>query len=134
MMSVVGRLRQGVTLEQAQQEMNAVAHRLGQTYVEDQDWGVTLATFYDWMIPREVRTGLYTLLASVAVVLLIAVLQRCEPDAGAGRASPSASWPCGLRSARAGFAWSGKCSPRVFSYRLRAGRWGCSSPRGVRRC
>ena len=72
MMSVVGRLRHGVTLEQAQQEMNAVAHRLGQTYAEDQDWGVTLATFYDWMIPREVRTGLYTLLASVAVVLLIA--------------------------------------------------------------
>ena len=58
MMSVVGRLRHGVTLEQAQQEMNAVAHRLGQTYAEDQDWGVTLATFYDWMIPPEVRTGL----------------------------------------------------------------------------
>ena len=72
MMSVVARLRTGVTLDQAQQEMNAVAQRLAQTYPEDHDWGVTMATFYDWMIPRAVRTGLYTLLGSVAVVLLIA--------------------------------------------------------------
>ena len=72
MMSVVGRLRTGITLPQAQQEMDAVALRLGQQFAEDRDWGVTMATFYDWIVPEGVRTGLYLLLASVGVVLLIA--------------------------------------------------------------
>jgi len=72
MMSVIGRLKPGVTLAQAQQGMDTIARRLAQTYPEDRDWGVTMATFYDWMIPPAVRTGLYTLLASVGVVLLIA--------------------------------------------------------------
>ncbi len=72
MMSVVGRLRKGVSLQQAQQEMDGVAARLAQTYADDRDWGVTMATFYDWVVPRPVRTGLYILLASVGVVLLIA--------------------------------------------------------------
>ncbi len=72
MMSVVGRLRKGVSLAQAQQEMDAVAARLAQQYPDSRDWGVTMATFYDWIVPEAVRTGLYILLASVGVVLLIA--------------------------------------------------------------
>ena len=39
---------------------------------DDADWGVTMATFYDWIVPEPIRTGLYILLASVGLVLLIA--------------------------------------------------------------
>jgi putative ABC transport system permease protein len=72
MMIVMGRLRKGVTLEQAQREMDGISRRLEQLYPEDRDWGVMMVTFYDWIIPQAVRTGLYTLLGSVVVVLLIA--------------------------------------------------------------
>ena len=73
MMTVVGRLRAGVTLEQARKEMDAIARQLGKEYPKDDaDWGVTMATVYDWIVPRPVRTGLYLLLASVALVLVIA--------------------------------------------------------------
>ena len=73
MMTVVGRLRPGVTIQQAQKEMDAIALQLGQEYPKDDaDWGVTMASVYDWLVPRPVRTGLYLLLGSVALVLLIA--------------------------------------------------------------
>ena len=67
MIGALGRLRAGVTLDHAQKEMDAVADRLGRIYPEDRDWGVTMSTFYDWKVPRTVRTGLYTLLGSVVV-------------------------------------------------------------------
>jgi putative ABC transport system permease protein len=72
MMSVAARLRPGVTLDQARQEMDAIAARLGGQYPDNRDWGVVMLTFYDWIVPEEVRSGLYLLLASVGVVLLIA--------------------------------------------------------------
>ena len=73
MITVIGRLRGGVTLEQAQKEMDAIALQLGHEYPrDDADWGVTMATVYDWIVPETTRTGLYVLLASVALVLLIA--------------------------------------------------------------
>jgi putative ABC transport system permease protein len=73
MLTVIGRLRTGVTLEQGQREMDAVALQLGKDFPKDDaDWGVTMATFYDWIVPEATRTGLYVLLASVGLVLLIA--------------------------------------------------------------
>jgi putative ABC transport system permease protein len=73
MMTVIGRLRDGVALEQAQKEMDALALQLGKEYPKDDaDWGVTMATVYDWIVPEATRTGLYVLLASVALVLVIA--------------------------------------------------------------
>jgi predicted permease len=73
MMTVIGRLRNGVTLEQAQKEMDAIALQLGKEYPKDDaDWGVATATVYDWLVPEATRTGLYVLLTSVGLVLLIA--------------------------------------------------------------
>jgi putative ABC transport system permease protein len=73
MMTVIGRLRRGVTLEQAQKEMDAIALQLGKEYPKDDaDWGVATATVYDWIVPESTRTGLYVLLTSVGLVLLIA--------------------------------------------------------------
>ena len=73
MMTVIGRLKPDVRIEQAQKEMDAVAVQLGKDFPKDDaDWGVTMATLYDWIIPESTRTGLYILLASVGLVLLIA--------------------------------------------------------------
>jgi putative ABC transport system permease protein len=73
LITVVGRLRQGVTLQQAQQEMDAIALQLGKEYpVDDRGWGITMASVYDWIVPEPVRANLYVLLACVGLVLLIA--------------------------------------------------------------
>jgi putative ABC transport system permease protein len=73
LMTAVARLRDGVTLQQAQQEMDTIALQLGKEYPsDDAGWGVTMATFYDWIVPVSVRTNMYVLLGCVALVLLIA--------------------------------------------------------------
>jgi putative ABC transport system permease protein len=73
LMTVIARLKPGVSLQQAQKEMDAIALQLGKEYPnDDADWGVTMATVYDWIVPESTRTGLYILLTSVGLVLLIA--------------------------------------------------------------
>jgi putative ABC transport system permease protein len=73
MATVIARLKPGVSLIQAQKEMDAIALQLGKEFPKDDaDWGVTMATFYDWIVPETTRSGLYMLLASVGLVLLIA--------------------------------------------------------------
>ena len=53
--------------------MDGIALQLGKEFPKDDvDWGVTMATVYDWIVPETTRTGLYILLASVGLVLLIA--------------------------------------------------------------
>lgn len=70
---VVARLRPGATLAQAQREMDATATELGRLFPKDDaDWGVAMASLYDWIVPETVRTGLYILLSAVGAVLLIA--------------------------------------------------------------
>jgi putative ABC transport system permease protein len=71
--TVIGRLKPGVTMPQAQREMDTIALQLGKEYPKDDaDWGVTLSTVYDWIVPDAIRTGLYVVLSAVALVLLIA--------------------------------------------------------------
>ena len=72
-LTVIGRLRDGVTLDQAHAEMAGIAARLATQYPESNEgWSVRLATAYDWLIPENVRTSLLVLLGAVGVVLLIA--------------------------------------------------------------
>ena len=68
----VGRLKPGVTIEQAQSEMDGVARRVGQQYPEVKNWGIHLQTLYDLLVPRPLRTALLVLLGAVVLVLLIA--------------------------------------------------------------
>ncbi|HEU5182797.1 MAG TPA: ABC transporter permease [Candidatus Polarisedimenticolia bacterium] len=68
----VGRLKQGVTLAQAQAEMDQVAASVGRQYPEVRDWGINLVTFYDTFIGTQLRTALWMLLGAVVFVLLIA--------------------------------------------------------------
>ncbi len=67
-----GRLKPGVTIQQAQAEMNAVSAHMGKEYPEIRDWGVTLLTLQDTFVTPDLKTGLLVLLCAVGFVLLIA--------------------------------------------------------------
>jgi putative ABC transport system permease protein len=70
--AVFGRLKTGVTLEQARAEMNTISARMDQQYPELKDWSLTLITLYDTVVSKPLETGLLVLLAAVGLVLLIA--------------------------------------------------------------
>lgn len=69
---VVGRLKQGVTLAQAQSEMDVIATQVGQQFPEVRDWGIHLITLFDTFVSAPLRAGLLVLLGAVGFVLLIA--------------------------------------------------------------
>jgi len=72
-LTVIGRLRDGVTIAQAHSELAGIAEALAAQYpVSNEGWTVRLASFYDWLIPSSVRDSLVILLGAVGVVLLIA--------------------------------------------------------------
>jgi putative ABC transport system permease protein len=68
---VIGRLKPGVTLQQAQEDMNGVAARIARHYPGEEGWGVTLVRFQDALV-EYIRPALLLLLASVGFVLLLA--------------------------------------------------------------
>ena len=70
--TTVARLKRGVTLGQAQAEMDTVASRVGRQYPEVKDWGIHLVTFFRLFVPAELQTALLVLLGAVISVLLIA--------------------------------------------------------------
>jgi putative ABC transport system permease protein len=70
-MSAVGRLRSGITLERADQDMKLVSRRLIEANPGSAGWEVLLFDMREHMV-REARTALYVLLGAVALVLLIA--------------------------------------------------------------
>jgi putative ABC transport system permease protein len=70
--NVVGRLKPGVTLLQAQTELDTINQRLAQSYpVTNAGWGVRVTEMRERMV-GELRTSLMILLGAVAFVLLIA--------------------------------------------------------------
>ncbi|HEV3074359.1 MAG TPA: ABC transporter permease, partial [Thermoanaerobaculia bacterium] len=71
-LSVVGRLKPGVSLERAQADLSAIARRLELQYpAQNTDWGVVLTRLRDVMV-RDIRPALTVLQRAVWVVLLIA--------------------------------------------------------------
>ena len=68
-----GRLRPGVSLEQARADMSAIMAQLGQEYPESHaGWGVEMLAFPEWIIGPQVRQVALMLGASVGLLLLLA--------------------------------------------------------------
>ena len=70
--TVYGRLRPGISPQQAQTEMDLVSARVGVQFPEVKDWGIQLLDFAGTIIPDSLRTALLVLLGAVGCVLLIA--------------------------------------------------------------
>lgn len=72
MLQMVGRLRDGVTIEAAQQEMSAIARQLEETYPQtNQTWGIRLVPLTEQIL-GPFRVAMYVLFGAVIGVLLIA--------------------------------------------------------------
>ena len=69
---VFGRLKDGVSLQQAQAEMDSISSHLDQIYPEMRDWGVHLLSMEETFVTPELKAGLLVLLSAVGFVLLIA--------------------------------------------------------------
>jgi putative ABC transport system permease protein len=68
----IARLKPGITIAQAQTEMNAISHRLEQAYpADDKGWGATIISMRDELV-GDVRPALLMMLGAVGFVLLIA--------------------------------------------------------------
>ena len=116
----VGRLKPGVTLDQAQSEMDTIASQLERAYPQsNENKGVAVDRILDQMV-RNVRTTLTLIFGVVVVVLLIAcanvsnllLARATSRDPRARRSAPP--------SARAAAASCGSWSPRA-----------CCSPRSA---
>ncbi len=70
-LGVVGRLKGGVTIEQAAAEMNTIGARLEQEYAANKGEGIIVNPFMNEVVGAA-RPALLTLLGAVALVLLIA--------------------------------------------------------------
>jgi putative ABC transport system permease protein len=72
-LSVFGRLKANVTIDEAVSELNVIAARLeAQHQQANTGWGLHLRTFYDWTVPPPVRWTMIALLVFVTLLLLIA--------------------------------------------------------------
>jgi putative ABC transport system permease protein len=68
----VARLKRGVTLEQAQAEMGAIAAGIAERYPDvKKDWGATVDRYLDRMVGPQLRLSLTILMWAVAAVLMI---------------------------------------------------------------
>lgn len=70
-LSVIAKLKPGVTREQAQAEMNAISARLEQAYSENQGIGAKVVPLGEQVVGNS-RVALLVLMGAVALVLLIA--------------------------------------------------------------
>jgi putative ABC transport system permease protein len=68
----LGRLKKGVSLAQAQLEMDGISGRMGQQYPQIRYWGIRLITLFDTLVGKDLKNGLVILTWAVAFVLLIA--------------------------------------------------------------
>ena len=68
----MGRLKPGVTIKQAQADMDSVTKHIGEVYPQDKGWGASVEPLRNDFLPKDMITGMYFLMGGVAFVLLIA--------------------------------------------------------------
>ena len=68
---MIGRLKPGIPVEQAQTEMTGIATRLEQTYPSNQGFGINVVPLHRQLV-GDIERSLVVLLAAVGFVLLIA--------------------------------------------------------------
>jgi putative ABC transport system permease protein len=97
---VVGRLKPGVTVSQAQADMNRVAARLAKEYADDKDEGIRVTSLYEFLVSG-VRPALSLLWGAVMLVLLIACVNISNLQlARAAARSKEMGMRCALGAAR----------------------------------
>ena len=71
-LNAIGRLKPGVSLEQAQAEMSQIAAGIAERYPAiKKDWGATVDRWVDRMVGQQLRLSLIVLMSAVGAVLLI---------------------------------------------------------------
>ncbi len=70
-LAAIGKLKSGVTVDQARAEMSAIAGRLASQYPADTGWNVKIMPLLEFSV-RSIKPALIVLLVAVAFVLLIA--------------------------------------------------------------
>ena len=70
--AALGRLKPGVTLEQARAQMDPIGARIAADYPDsNKGWGVTVDRYVDMLVGPQLRSSLYVLLGAVGMLLLI---------------------------------------------------------------
>jgi putative ABC transport system permease protein len=69
---VMGRLKPGVTIPQAQADMNSVTKAIAAVYPQNKGWDTYVEPLRNNFVPRQVQTSLWLLMGGVGFVLLIA--------------------------------------------------------------
>jgi putative ABC transport system permease protein len=69
---IAARLKPGVTITQAQADMNVIGARLASEYPADKDFGINVVPLRNYWFPRRTQSTLWALLGTVGFVLLIA--------------------------------------------------------------
>ena len=70
---VLGRLKRGVTVSQADAELNQLATQLEQEFPStNRDWRVRTAPVLEWIVDRNTRQGLLVLAIAVGLLLVVA--------------------------------------------------------------
>ena len=71
-LDVIARLKSGVGLVAARQDLKSVADQLAKEHTENVGRGGAVETFYDALMPSDIRLIVFTMMGAVTLVLLIA--------------------------------------------------------------
>ena len=72
-LQVFARMKPGITMQQADADLQALAARLATSYpTQNADWGITTRDLSTWMLPDDVKLVILTMMGAVTLVLLIA--------------------------------------------------------------
>ncbi len=70
--NLYGRIRPSIQPAQVQADLDEVGRSLAETYPDtNEGWGFSAASFYDWLIDRQTRAGVWIAMGAVGIVLLL---------------------------------------------------------------